>query len=279
MTDWERVAKLRTKGASWEQVASDEKVGFHSPEGVDAGRALKAVYYRRKSDPGASRRSTRESSAARKARFDGGLSPRTKWTIGGVAIAAFAAVVLALVFVLPSSSPPAPSTSPGPASIGSMAEFNYLSQQHSDACHWPGVNLGDETANVNWITGLPDDVYLQGACCTPMDYPDYSNQTTSLRADASVSALAPDPYNMPSKLAKTDVAGENLALTSDQQSTLSTASGLTNDHGWCCCQCWAYYAHEGLAKTLIAQNGYDAQQVADAINLEDCCGGPGQMSM
>jgi hypothetical protein len=197
-------------------------------------------------------------------------------------MAAFAAVILVLVFLLPAPGPsgsPSPGTSSGPGSIGSTTEFSYLAQQHTDACHWPGVNLGDETANVNWIDGLPDSSFLQGACCTPMDFSDYTNQTTRLQGFSSVPGIAPDPYNMPAHVAKADVAGEGLALTSDQQSTLSSAMGMTADHGWCCCQCWAYYAHEGLAKSLIVQEGYTADQVVTVIDLEDCCGGPGQMSM
>ena len=281
MTDWKRVGKLRAKGASWEEIADDARVGFHAPVGSDGGRALKALYYHRRSNEGASQDARVGVPGSRRGRAERGMS-RTRWAALGAGAAAFSALILILVFLLPASAPqgpPAPGMSSGPGSTGSIAEFTYLAQQHTDACHWPGVNLGDETANVNWISGLPDGTYLQGACCTPMDFPDYSNQTTKLQSYSSVSAIAPDPYSMPSQVAKADVAGENLVLTSDQQTTLSSAMGMTTDNGWCCCQCWAYYAHEGLAKSLIVQDGYTADQVATVINLEDCCGGPGQMNM
>ncbi|MDE1820069.1 MAG: hypothetical protein KGJ23_03905 [Euryarchaeota archaeon] len=49
MTDWERVARLRTKGRAWAEIAEDEKVGFHPPEGIDAGRALKGAWLARRS--------------------------------------------------------------------------------------------------------------------------------------------------------------------------------------------------------------------------------------
>jgi len=195
-------------------------------------------------------------------------------------LALLALVVIGVLAVVLSSGPPTPGTYPGPAAAGTIAEFNYLSQQHSDACHWPGVNLGDQSANVNWINGLSDTSYLQGACCSPMDYqPDYASQIPALQNYSSISIIAPDPYNVPGHIAKADVAGENLVLTADQQSTLASAASMTTDHGWCCCQCWAYYAHEGLAKTLIVQYGYNAQQVVNVINLQDCCGGPGPMNM
>lgn len=279
MTDWERVAKLRSKGASWEDVANDEKVGFHPPEGTDAGRALKALHYRRKSDTGASRHGASGSPQSNRTRFGGGMS-RPRWAVAGVGVALFAVVILVLVFVLPSSGPPMPGMNRGPASTGTMVQFDYLSQQHTDACHWPGVNLGDETANVNWINGLPDGVYLQGACCSPMDFqPDYVTQTSGLQNYSSISVIPPDPYNVPGHAAKAMAANAGLALTPDQQTIYDNAMPMTTDKAPCCCQCWAYYAHEGLAKTLIVQNGYDSQQVAAVLVLEDCCGGPGAMSM
>lgn len=49
MTDWNRVEKLRSKGASWEEVATDRKVGFEAPPGSDPSRAIKALYFRRRS--------------------------------------------------------------------------------------------------------------------------------------------------------------------------------------------------------------------------------------
>jgi hypothetical protein len=50
MVDWERVNRLRSKGFDWDTVAEDKKVNFTPPEGVDdAGKALKTLYYSRKS--------------------------------------------------------------------------------------------------------------------------------------------------------------------------------------------------------------------------------------
>lgn len=50
MVDWDRVERLRSKGVDWESIADDEKVNFTPPAGVDdAGKALKTLYYSRKS--------------------------------------------------------------------------------------------------------------------------------------------------------------------------------------------------------------------------------------
>jgi hypothetical protein len=201
--------------------------------------------------------------------------------IGGSAITVLI-LVLYLVFTsgVLFGGAPKPGTNPGPGAAGTLAEFNYLSQQSTDACVWTGVNLGDETSYVNWINGLADNTYIQGSCCSPMDFtPDYSSQIPGLTSYASISLIPPDPYNVVAHTAKADVAHAGDALTSSQQSVFNTAASNTNDNGWCCCQCWAYYAHEGLAKALIVQYGYTAQQVDTVINLEDCCGGPGPMNM
>ena len=53
MVDWARVDRLRSKGMGWEEIANDARVKFVPPEGVeDAGRALKTLYYSRKSASG-----------------------------------------------------------------------------------------------------------------------------------------------------------------------------------------------------------------------------------
>lgn len=49
MTDWDRVEKLRSKGATWAEAALDRKVGFVAPPGTDPARAMKALYFRRRS--------------------------------------------------------------------------------------------------------------------------------------------------------------------------------------------------------------------------------------
>ena len=52
MTDWSRVEKLRTKGVEWDEIAEDERVGFHADKGTNPGRALKTLYYSRRSRRG-----------------------------------------------------------------------------------------------------------------------------------------------------------------------------------------------------------------------------------
>ncbi len=199
-------------------------------------------------------------------------SHRKRNIAAGVALGV---VILGAFFLVRLPTMPTPGTYSGPASAGTMAQFNYLSQQQTDACQ----HLGDKTANVNFINSLADSTYLQGSCCTPMASADYSRQTAGLKNYSSITIVTPDPYNVAASQAKAMVKNVDLALTPAQQAVYDNAMSMTDDKGPCCCMCWAGYAHEGQAKTLIVENGYDAQQLAAVLNLEDCCGGPGQMNM
>jgi len=107
-----------------------------------------------------------------------------------------------------------------------------------------------------------------------MDRTRYEQQIHALKAYAHISQIPADPYNVPVSLAKTLLHyDQSIQLTADQQATYNQAAAITNDHGWCCCQCWAWYVHSGLAKYLIATQHFSAVQVVAVINEEDCCGG------
>ncbi|HTZ62170.1 MAG TPA: DUF929 family protein [Thermoplasmata archaeon] len=55
MVDWDRVEQLRSKGWDWDQIADDEKVGFHPESSVrDPGRALRGLYHRQRARSGRS---------------------------------------------------------------------------------------------------------------------------------------------------------------------------------------------------------------------------------
>ena len=192
------------------------------------------------------------------------------------------AVVGIALFAFAAQNMNMPGTNPGPASAGSTEQFSYLSQQVS-RCLW-GASMGNEMGYTNWINGLADDTYIQGACCNGMLVTDYQSQISGLHdvlaSNSSLSTVvASDPYNLPSPIVKADIAGEKLSLTHDQQSVFASAASLSKEN-WCCCQCWSWYQHEGLGKILIVNYGYSAQEVAHVIDLEACCGtAPGSMRM
>jgi hypothetical protein len=148
--------------------------------------------------------------------------------------------------------------------------FIKLAAAHTDVCQ----DMGNKPAIDRYMSMLPSGSSLQGSCCSPMDMKKYVGQVTSLKQYSGIPQIPKDPYDMSVANAR-DMLGyyDNIQLSSAQQSVYSTAQSMTADKGWCCCQCWAWYTHGGLAKYLITHNNYTAKQVVDITNLEDCCGG------
>src|SRR5207245_2210576 len=103
--------------------------------------------------------------------------------------------------------------------------------------------LGNQQANTNYINSLADDYYLQGSCCTPMVYSHYVSQIGGLRNYSSIGIIPQDPYNVSASSAKQMMAYDGSTLTPSQQATYDSAV-RTSGEGPCCCQCWAWYAHE-----------------------------------
>jgi hypothetical protein len=148
--------------------------------------------------------------------------------------------------------------------------FSVLSKASTDSCS----NIGNRAAISADMAHMAQESYLQGSCCSPMDRTQYEQQIQALKAYATISQIPTDPYNVPVSLAKTLLQyDQSMHVTPAQQATYRQAATMTNDHGWCCCQCWAWYVHSGLAKYLIVAQHFSAAQVAAVINEEDCCGG------
>ena len=80
MVDWAEVDRLRSKGSDWDRIAEDAKVNFHADASVrDPGRALRALYYQRKS-----RQQRRPASQAKSGKDDAEAPKERKWTIARV---------------------------------------------------------------------------------------------------------------------------------------------------------------------------------------------------
>ncbi len=102
MVDWEAVEKARTKGWDWDRIASEPKVGFHAEEDAgDPGRALRALYYQRRSKQ--QRRPTKAEGGGSGKGAD--ADQRPPWTLAriGYLLVPLAGIwfVLALVYPTP----------------------------------------------------------------------------------------------------------------------------------------------------------------------------------
>lgn len=124
------------------------------------------------------------------------------------------------------------------------------------------------------MANVPDGCYLQGSCRTPMDFAHFRSQVAALKPYAGIPQIPADPYNMPASHASSLLRDDpTIELKPVRRAIYYQAAAKTDDHDWCCCQCWAWYAHPGLATYLITADYFSAAQVNEVSNLEECCGG------
>jgi len=117
---------------------------------------------------------------------------------------------------------------------------------------------------------------LQGACCGKMDFHRYAEQVEGLKKYAYIEQIPPDPYDISRELADELLEYQKtIQLTAEQQGIYDDAVKMSHEGGPCCCKCWRWYAFEGLAKYLITEHGFTAEQIAEVWDLEDGCGGEG----
>jgi hypothetical protein len=144
--------------------------------------------------------------------------------------------------------------------------FARLNFEKSNVC--AGPQALDNTNNLR----------LQGACCGKMDFHRYKEQLEGLKDFSKIKQIPKDPYDIPRELADELLEYQkNIQLSSEQQEIYDEAVEMSHEGGPCCCKCWRWYAFEGLAKYLITEENFGAEQIAEIWDLEDGCGGPGHV--
>ena len=145
-------------------------------------------------------------------------------------------------------------------------KFAQLSGAKTNFCAGPDI-----------LDGLNVD-RLQGSCCSAMDFHRYSEQVDGLKKYSHIDKIPSDPYDIPISLAEELLNFQKtITLTAEQQAVYDEAVKMSHEGGPCCCKCWRWYAFEGLAKYLIIEYDFDAEQIAEVWDLEDGCGGSGHV--
>lgn len=145
------------------------------------------------------------------------------------------------------------------------AQFEDLSIKTTNSCG------GGKQA----VYALSEDGRLQGSCCEAMDAHSYEEQITGLKETYSeYDIIPPDPYDVSVAWARQMIEySDQTTLTSEQQALYDEAVELSDEGGPCCCVCWHWYAYEGLAKHLIINESFSAEQIAEIWDMSDACGG------
>ncbi|MHB8567121.1 MAG: hypothetical protein ACYC9U_08495 [Nitrososphaerales archaeon] len=147
-----------------------------------------------------------------------------------------------------------------------QARFGILSQATSDVC------ISGYGQSSSFLKSQSNGAYLQGSCCYPMVYSHYEQQIGGLKAYSNIPVIPPDPYNVSVSLVKQMFSLANIPLDPQQNATFTQTLQLSKE-GLCCCQCWAWYFHEGLVKYLITNYNWTPSSLSNLLALEDCCGG------
>lgn len=179
-------------------------------------------------------------------------------------IAAFGIVVVALLLAGYILFPIEQPDNHAGTNTALATQFEHLSGQTTNSC-------GGGKAVVDT---LPESGRLQGSCCGSMNMHNYEEQIEGLKAYSNYDIVPKDPYDIPVTWAREMIEyGEQTTLNTEQQAVYDEAVNLSHEGGPCCCVCWHWYAYEGLAKHLIVNENFSAEQIAEIWDLSDACGG------
>lgn len=180
----------------------------------------------------------------------------------------FSILVLAGILIFGLSKTQIHIKSLNPDSKSLEAKFAVLSNANSNSCG----------GTFNYVDSMPDEARIQGSCCSSMNLHRYAEQIEALKEYSKYKKIPSDPYDVPVSLAQEllDYQKE-IILSSEQQAIYNEATELSHEGGPCCCKCWHWYAYEGLAKYLIVEENFTAEQIAEVWDISDACGGSGHI--
>ncbi len=81
-----------------------------------------------------------------------------------------------------------------------------------------------------------------------------------------------DPMHTPVALAKQWIDYDKATtLTTSEQAVYDQTYAISKEKP-CCCKCWHYYVNEGIAKKMIKDGIFPAEQIAAYWDASDICG-------
>ena len=114
---------------------------------------------------------------------------------------------------------------------------------------------------------------LGGQCCgTLLNTDERHTNLKKLQAYKDMPDIILDPMHTPIALAKKWIDYDNTTtLTPSEQKIFDQAYAISKEKP-CCCKCWHYFVNEGIAKKMIKNGSYSAQQIADYWDASEICG-------
>ena len=129
------------------------------------------------------------------------------------------------------------------------------------SCVAGGTNLASTTG-----------MYLGGQCCGAMkDLSEYNKELQNLQQYKNIPDVPMNPYKTPIAIAKKWIDYDNATTLTPQEQTIMDQAMKTSKEGPCCCNCWHYFVNEGIAKKMIKDYHYGAQQIAAYWDTSSIC--------
>lgn len=129
------------------------------------------------------------------------------------------------------------------------------------SCVAGGTNLASTTG-----------MYLGGQCCGAMkDLSEYNKELQNLQQYKNIPDVPMNPYKTPIAIAKKWIDYDNATTLTPQEQTIMDQAMKTSKEGPCCCKCWHYFVNEGIAKKMIKDYHYSAQQIAAYWDTSSIC--------
>lgn len=115
--------------------------------------------------------------------------------------------------------------------------------------------------------------YMGGQCCSVLtDTKEYHENLEKLQAYKNMPDIPLDPMYTPIKIAKKWIDYNNSTiLSTNEQKVYDQAYAISKEKP-CCCKCWHYFVNEGIAKKMIKDGTFNAQQIAEYWDASDICG-------
>ena len=147
--------------------------------------------------------------------------------------------------------------------------FEYLVENRNSACY-----------TIRTVMQMSDGGRIMGSCCGPMVMHTYEEQLEALKRYSNIKEIPQDPYDISVVQAKELINYfKTINLSPEQQKIYEDAKKMSMEGGPCCCGndegngCWRWNVYGGLAKYLITEYNFDAEQIAEVWDISDGCGG------
>jgi hypothetical protein len=122
--------------------------------------------------------------------------------------------------------------------------------------------------NLATTTGM----YLGGQCCGGMkDLTEYNKELKNLQQYKDIPDVPMNPYKTPVAVAKKWIDYDHATVLTPQEQIVMDQAMKLSKEGPCCCKCWHYFVNEGIAKKMIKDYHYSAQQIAAYWDTSSIC--------